>query len=48
MAQNMDKWFNADITQVVESSNGKMELFSNGNCTGTSSTQGELEYIEFR
>ena len=48
MSQDSTKWFNADITQLIESSNGNLELFGNGKCTGMKSTLGGLEYVEFR
>ena len=46
MAQNTTKWFNADITEMIESSNGI--LFSDGTCTGQNHTLDDLEYVEFR
>ena len=48
MSQDADYWFNANITELVADSNGKMELFGKGTCTGQKQTFDNLDFIEFR
>ena len=49
MSQDPDLWINADITKIIEDSNGNLDLFGSGTCTGTKSTALDgLEYVEFR
>ena len=48
MSLDSDKWIDANITEIIEKSNGNLELFQSGKCTGTKSTKGGLDYVEFR
>ena len=48
MSQESDKWINANITEIIEKSNGNLDLFGSGTCTGAASTLDGLEYVEFR
>ena len=48
MSQESDKWINANITEIIEKSNGNLDLFGSGTCTGVASTLDGLEYVEFR
>ena len=48
MSQDSDKWISASITDMIDDSNGNLELFGKGTCTGAKSTLDGLEYVEFR